>query len=75
MKFSSNTLHEPEITLPLPFPIKLIVEYRPGGVLVDHAEIVVSTDPEAVADEIVRAKAWDLWLGYRPSDVWVDGCM
>jgi hypothetical protein len=73
MKFSSRNLHERGITLPLPCPTKIVVEYRPGGVLADYAPIIYTSDPEAYADAIVREKGWDRQPGYRPSDVWVDG--
>ena len=72
MKDSSRTLREPEVPLPLRFPVKVIVEHRPGGVPADYAPIVMTADPEADDDEIVRAKAWDQRPGYQPSDVWVD---
>ena len=73
MKYSSTNLHEPGVTLPLKFEIKVFVEYRPGGVRADHAPMVYTRDPEAAADEIVRTKGWDRLPGYEPSDVWVDG--
>jgi hypothetical protein len=74
VKYSSRNLKDPEITFPLAFPIKLSVEYCPGGVYTDSA-VVYSKDPESTADEIVRRKGWDRLAGYQPSDVWVDGCM
>lgn len=72
MKYSGN-LNDPDIALPLRFPVKLIIEYRPEGVLVDYAPIMYHADPEAAADEVVRARGWDGRPGYRPSDVWVNG--
>src|SRR5262249_17306582 len=73
MKFSSRNLHETGINLPLRFPTKVVVEYRPGGVLADYAPIIYTLDPEAYADACVREKGWDRLPGYKPSDVWVDG--
>lgn len=75
MKYSSINLHEPGLALPLRFPVKVIVEYRPGGVLVDAAPQLSTSDPEAAADEVVRARGWDQRPGYRPADVWVDAGM
>jgi hypothetical protein len=65
MKFSSRNLHESGITIPLPFATKIIVEYRPGGLLADYAPIIYSTDPEAAADAIVRERGWDRQPGYQ----------
>jgi hypothetical protein len=73
MKYSSMNLNEEGITLPLRFPIKLIVEYRPNGVLLDYASMFYSADPEGATDKIVRTKQWDQIPGFKPSDVWVDG--
>jgi hypothetical protein len=73
MKYSSNNLHEPGITLPLKFKVKVLVEYRPAGRPIEFAPMVFTTDPEAAADEIVRTKGWDQLPDYKPSDVWVDG--
>lgn len=73
VKYSSYNLHQPGINLPLPFKIKVIVEYRPGGVLSDAAPMVYTLDPEATADEIVRSRGWDRYPGYQPADVWVNG--
>jgi RHS repeat-associated protein len=39
MKYSNNNLREPGVTLPLPFKFKIIVEYRPGGVISDAAPV------------------------------------
>lgn len=75
MKYSSINLCEPGLTLPLPFPVKVIVEYRPGGVRVDSAPQIHTSDPEAAADEVVRARGWNERPDYRPSDVWVDAGM
>lgn len=75
MKYSSHNLHEPGIVLPLRFRVKVIVEYRPGGVLTDYAPMVYTNDPEGSADQIVKEKGWDWQAGYRPSDVWVDAGM
>lgn len=73
MKYSSNNLHEPGIVLPLMFPVKIVVEYRPKGILIDSAPVVFSSDPEAIADETVIARGWNNRPGYDPLDVWVDG--
>lgn len=73
MKYSSRNLIEPGVILPLPFPVKIIVEYCPGGVCVDSAPMIYAKDPEAAADEIVRTKGWDRLPGHTSSDVWVDG--
>lgn len=75
MKYRSINLHEPGLIFPLRFPVKVIVEYRPGGVLVDSASQLSTSDPEAAADEIVRSRGWDRRPGYQPSDVWVDAGM
>lgn len=75
MKFSSINLHEPGLALPLRFPVKVIVEYRPAGVRADAAPMIYTKDPEAAADEVVRTRGWDRLVGYRPSDVWVDAGM
>jgi hypothetical protein len=73
MKYSTRNLTEQEISFPLRFSLKLIVEYRPGGVLVDSAPVLYSSDPERAVDEIVQAKGWNCLQGYQPKDVWVDG--
>lgn len=73
MKYSTRNLNEPGIRLPFPFPIKLIIEYRPDGVLVDYAPSFYSADPEGAADKVVQARGWDRRPEYRPQDVWVDG--
>jgi hypothetical protein len=73
MKCSSRNLKDPGIVLPLPFPIKVIIEFRPGGKLIDHVPIFYSADPETAVDETVWAKGWDRHPGYLPSDIWVDG--
>jgi hypothetical protein len=75
MKYSSINLHEPGIALPLEFPVKVLVEYRSEGVLIDYAPLLYTNDPEAAADEIVRARSWDRRPGYKASDVWVDAGM
>jgi len=75
MKYSSMNLKEPGIALPFPFPIKIIVEFRPNGVFADYAPMFYSADPEPVVDEIVRTKGWDRHPDYQPTDVWVDGGM
>lgn len=74
MKYSGN-FQAQDIPLPLRFPVKLIIEYRPGGVLVDYAPMMYHADPEAAADEVVRERGWDARPGYRPSDVWVNGAL
>lgn len=73
MKYSSRSLNEPGLTFPLSFPIKIMVEYRPGGVYVDHAPMVMTTDPESATDEIVRTKGWDRYPHFLTSDVRVEG--
>jgi hypothetical protein len=73
MKYSTHNLNDPKMSLPLAFPIKVIVEYRPNGVPVDSAPVVYSVDPEAIADEVVEARGWRRQPGYGPKDVWVDG--
>lgn len=73
MKYSTTNLNEPGITLPLSFPMKLIIEYRPGGVLADFAPIMYSSDPERAADEIVKERGWDRLQNFQPTDVWIDG--
>lgn len=75
MKYSSTNLNEPGIPIPLPWPTKLIVEYKPNGVLSDYAPMTYTTDPEAEADKIVKEKGWDLLPGFQPTDVWVDLAM
>lgn len=71
MKYSTNNLSDLE--LPLQFTIMVIVEYRPKGVVTDYAPIVMTADPEAAADGIVRDRGWDKLPHYSPKDVWVDG--
>lgn len=73
MKYSSHNLHEPGITLPLTFEIKVFVEFRPAGRPVEYAPMVLTKDPETAADTIVHTKGWDQLPDYRPTDVWVDG--
>jgi hypothetical protein len=73
MKYSSRNLHEPGISLPLPFEVKVSVEYRPPGKAVECAPMIRTKDPEAAADEIIRARGWDRLPDYDPADVWVDG--
>ena len=72
MKYSSRNLDDPAIRMPLPFPVKLIVEYRPDGVLADSAPTFYSADPEGAVDAIVREKGWDRRPDYHPLDVWVN---
>ncbi len=73
MKYSSRNLNDPGVRLPLPAPVKIIVDYLPGGVVADHAPVFYSADPEPHVDAIVRAKGWDARPGFDPADVWVDG--
>jgi hypothetical protein len=73
VKYSTRNLNEPGIALPLPFSVKLVVEFRPGRNLVDDAPTFYSSDPESDVDYIVRVKGWDRYPGYLPTDVWVDG--
>ncbi len=73
MKYSSRNLSEPGMILPLGFKIKVIVEFRPGGVLTDHVPVFYTKDSEAAVDEVVRERGWDRRPNYKPSDVWVDG--
>ena len=70
MKYSSKNLIELGISLPFSFPIKLIIEYRPGGILEDYAPTFESIDPESATDDVVKAKGWDQRPGYTPKDVW-----
>ena len=72
MKYSSMTLQDLPSEYPLKFSVKVIVEYRPDGVLADSAPIAYHNDPEAYADEIVRTKGWDKLPSYTPAAVWVD---
>jgi hypothetical protein len=71
VKYRSRTLDD----MAAEFPIKVIIEYRPDGVLADYAPMVYAKDPEAAADEPVRERGWDQRPGFRPTDVWVDGAM
>jgi len=71
MKYSTHNLNE--LSFPLQFTIKFMVEYRPGGKLEDSASMFYSSDPEDTVDEIVKSKGWDKRPGYTPADVWVDG--
>jgi hypothetical protein len=73
MKYSSHNLNESGIELPLQFPLKVVVEYRPGGVLTDHVPAFCAVDPEVAVDNIVRERGWDKSAGYDPLDVWIDG--
>jgi hypothetical protein len=63
------------VHLPLRFPVKLVIEYRPNGVVVDHSPIIVSDDPEAALDEVVRAIGWERHPNFLHPDVWVDGAL
>ncbi len=71
MKYSSRIFNDPALRFPLDFPVKIIVDYMPGGVLADYAPTFYSADPEPAVDAIVREKGWDKLPGYDPSDVWV----
>ena len=73
MKYNSRNLKELETSFPLSFPIKIFVEYRPGGELADYAPIFYTADPEPAVDDLVRTKGWDQRPDYQPLDVWVDG--
>jgi hypothetical protein len=73
MKYRTRNLHD--YRSPLPFPIKLVVEYRPGGVLTDYAPTFYSSDPERAVDELVKRKGWDRRPEFRPENVWVDGAL
>jgi hypothetical protein len=70
MKYSTHNLQD--CRFPLQFPLKLIVEYRPNGVLVDFVDSFTATEGSAV-DEVVRRKGWSLRPGFKLEDVWVDG--
>lgn len=74
MKYSTRNLNEDGLTLPLPFPVKVIVEYKPGGVSRDLV-VVYSANPERAADETVLSRGWDKEEGYDPRNVWVDGAV
>jgi hypothetical protein len=73
MRYSSKNLNEPGIILPLRFEIKVIVEFRPGGILVDHVPVFYTKDPEAAVNDLVHERGWDRRPDYKHSDVWVDG--
>jgi hypothetical protein len=66
MKYSSRNLNEPGIERPLQFKIKIVVEFRPGGVLLDQLPVFYTDDPEGAVDEIVRERGWDRRPDYRP---------
>lgn len=74
MRFSTINLNGPRVELPLRFPIKLNIEYRPYGTCQDVAPILDSNDPEKAAGAVVRERGWDRLPGYDPKDVWVNGC-
>jgi hypothetical protein len=72
VKYSSRSFNDPAIRFPLHFPLKIIVDYMPGGVLVDYAPLFYSADPEPEVDVIVKERGWDKRPGYDPADVWVN---
>ncbi len=69
MKYSSRNLNEPEISLPLRFEMRVIVQFRPGGILVDHVPVFCTKDPEGAVDQIVRERGWDQRAAYEPSNI------
>jgi hypothetical protein len=71
MKYSTRNLAD--APTPLPFPIKITVEFCPRGERVDFAPIFYSATPEADTDKIVVARGWDSHPDYKPEYVWVDG--
>jgi hypothetical protein len=76
MKYSSRNLGQQNgVPLPLQFAIKIVVEYRPGGILADCAPVFYSASPESDADAIVAERGWNRQNGYTPRDVWVDGAV
>jgi hypothetical protein len=76
MKYNSRNLSEQDgVRLPSQFATKIIVEYRPGGVLADCVPIFQSENPESDVDAIVAKRGWDRQPGYTPRDVWVDGAV
>lgn len=72
MKYSSINLNEPDIRLPLRFPVKVHVAYRRNGAVVDDAPVFYSSNPEADADKIVTERGWNRRPDYQPTDVWVN---
>lgn len=71
MKYSTRNLED--APTPLPFPIKIIVDFCPEGERVDFVPIFYSTTPEADTDKIVAARGWDKHPNYKPESVWVSG--
>lgn len=68
MKYSTHNFQD--CPFPLRFPVRLHVEYRPGGVLSDYAHF--DAKDESAVDEIICLMGWPLRDGFSYQDVWVD---